>query len=962
MDSSGNAALQATLETCRYHLHVPTNSTSTSRWSSFDRLQKLQAEILAYVHTLTHHYIWHKQPFNLHLPTPPQTSSSSSVSTLSTLSGSSQITDAIDDEWLLVWVLRQLSIRFPQLVIEVDDDDGQFLLIEAAQVLPKWITPDNALNRVWIHQGRLHLVPLHHTSSIPFDPKATPSLDDDPEAQAFIDQITAIELVQDPNVDTFAPQEVQEVVWARMEGYISKYGSRRLAPNELTPLPSLPFRSHSYPAKIQQHLHKSLAYLPLEIVLALDDSPALIAEAVAAFYEREPDTLKPCNTMARFPPSSPTQAFLETPPGEPPSSSPALPSTTLYSTTLTRPLYSQLVMQRFFPPKPFDKVGWEKEPFFGEGDKRWRSVGMKITCGFEMLYASSSKNNPVTIPTSENPLSDRLYRTFLSSLQAQGHFEPHQPGSEDYDRLESQARLAYLRAQQISPPSSYDTDHSFENNTPTFAQRVEEAISRTRKRIETFGSHKLEKRVVRTRVEEVVAQRMGLEDGEEWLSLDQDGLEELLRAKRGFEEEDEEMFGSSDEEEDEEDGSKMNVDFDEVSMDKEEHVRAKKAARKLNRMAGQVEKFLQGKGSVQGATFEDEESDEDEDDEGEEEGEEVVRSEEEKKRRLASLVQGLEKSEWGAKTVDETQSLEEEESKTKQVAAVPAVPPTKVPRPPQLTRNKYDGASESDDSSSDEEEEGQEGLGGPLRGIAEDLTGREDQGEDAPAVEMDMEEEMDEFLKFATETLGLTQAQYEDILKERKGRGAFVPGPSKPKKVNLIPSLPEGASEGASSIPQTGASKAKTPKPTVPNPPLRNPNLSNFDALMQQMDNELAKVKRQTQREPKPSTPKAKSTPKPKAVPSASKEKDTSRIVIDSDSGSDSEDDVGEMDAELATLFHQMSGTDADRDPGPLDLNLVKNFLESFQNQGGFAGPAGNLSGRLGYQLPRKMKEDDEDA
>ena len=47
--------------------------------------------------------------------------------------------------------------------------------------------------------------------------------------------------------------------------------------------------------------------------------------------------------------------------------------------------------------------------------------------------------------------------------------------------------------------------------------------------------------------------------------------------------------------------------------------------------------------------------------------------------------------------------------------------------------------------------------------------------DDAPAVldeeEVNMQEEMDEFLKFATETLGLTEEQYSAILGERRGRG-----------------------------------------------------------------------------------------------------------------------------------------------------------------------------------------------
>lgn len=43
---------------------------------------------------------------------------------------------------------------------------------------------------------------------------------------------------------------------------------------------------------MSEHTHTTLAYLPSEIALALVSDPALAAEAVAAFYEREPRTLK----------------------------------------------------------------------------------------------------------------------------------------------------------------------------------------------------------------------------------------------------------------------------------------------------------------------------------------------------------------------------------------------------------------------------------------------------------------------------------------------------------------------------------------------------------------------------------------------------------------------------------------------------------------------------------------------
>ncbi len=36
------------------------------------------------------------------------------------------------------------------VVFSVEDSDGQFLLIEAAHYIPKWLKPDTAINRVTI--------------------------------------------------------------------------------------------------------------------------------------------------------------------------------------------------------------------------------------------------------------------------------------------------------------------------------------------------------------------------------------------------------------------------------------------------------------------------------------------------------------------------------------------------------------------------------------------------------------------------------------------------------------------------------------------------------------------------------------------------------------------------------------------------------------------------------------------
>lgn len=48
------------------------------------------------------------------------------------------------------------------LSVSVVDADGHFLLIEAAPALPPWVTPECSDHRVWIRQGRCHVITLAH--------------------------------------------------------------------------------------------------------------------------------------------------------------------------------------------------------------------------------------------------------------------------------------------------------------------------------------------------------------------------------------------------------------------------------------------------------------------------------------------------------------------------------------------------------------------------------------------------------------------------------------------------------------------------------------------------------------------------------------------------------------------------------------------------------------------------------
>lgn len=78
-----------------------------------------------------------------------------STTGITSLHGRTNYGDSIEDEWVIVYILRELSKRHSDIWIKVTDSDGEFLLIEAAGQLPSWLEPEVADNRVCLDRWRL---------------------------------------------------------------------------------------------------------------------------------------------------------------------------------------------------------------------------------------------------------------------------------------------------------------------------------------------------------------------------------------------------------------------------------------------------------------------------------------------------------------------------------------------------------------------------------------------------------------------------------------------------------------------------------------------------------------------------------------------------------------------------------------------------------------------------------------
>uniref|UniRef100_A0A3Q3C4L5 Ecdysoneless homolog (Drosophila) n=1 Tax=Haplochromis burtoni TaxID=8153 RepID=A0A3Q3C4L5_HAPBU len=339
---------------------------SSSSQQTEERLTHLVEEILAKVAPLLIQYIWQHQPINLKyhpekgraFSAPQKGSSMLYVFTwlkLGThtngwrvwisftggipahIGGSTQFGDNVEDEWFIVFLLLQITEAFPELAARVEDNDGEFLLIEAADYLPKWLNPDTSENRVFLYKGELHILPCPSKStSVGFSKDVVPSV-----AQALELLYTHPEVCR-------ASSKISLALKKRLEGY---------------------------PGKIKSGLHRAHCFIPAGIAIVLAQRPDLIAPAVSAFYLRDPVDLQACRTFKTFPPDTRVLTLV----------------------TFTRCLYAQLQQQQFTPDR---RSGFTLPPR-SHSQYKAHELGLKLAHGFEILCSrcrlpSSEPNAPVS--------------------------------------------------------------------------------------------------------------------------------------------------------------------------------------------------------------------------------------------------------------------------------------------------------------------------------------------------------------------------------------------------------------------------------------------------------------------------------------------------------------------------------------------------------------------------------------
>ncbi|KXH64499.1 hypothetical protein CSAL01_05847 [Colletotrichum salicis] len=274
-------------ENCvEYSIFLVDPNAANDPLKQLSRLEDLRKYALQLASSLTADYIWQKGLFTLEVVTEQGNSF---------LRGTTDYGDAIEDEWLIVFILRELSKAHPTAWIRVFDADGEFLFIEAANVLPKWLSPETDHNRVWINNGRLRIIP--HT----------------PEDGAKTRLLTLSDALR-----------------------VIKSTAESLLHSEFIEAEAF-YRLEKYPDQIRKSIHHSLVTIPRRLVHVLRQTPKAVAPAVESFYLRDAldlNALLSSKKSLTFPPVD----------------------LVTVSVRFSRVLFAQLRSQRFEPPAPWTDI------------------------------------------------------------------------------------------------------------------------------------------------------------------------------------------------------------------------------------------------------------------------------------------------------------------------------------------------------------------------------------------------------------------------------------------------------------------------------------------------------------------------------------------------------------------------------------------------------------------------------
>lgn len=190
-------------------------------------------------------------------------------------------------------------------------------------------------------------------------------------------------------------------------------------------------RISEYPERARRNVHRVRVRVPVSVAQVLRHEPCLISLAVEGFYDRDIDTMKYAANMEKFLPKGREEELV------------------LVPVKMSRAMYAQLLQQKFQAPNCYPMP--PMPPRTDQTTYREAELGMKIACGFEMMYQHRKREG--------DEGKGSTWEAFRESLERSGYFQGLLPGSKEYKRLMEKAEeyyresaLHYRASEMLSAP------------------------------------------------------------------------------------------------------------------------------------------------------------------------------------------------------------------------------------------------------------------------------------------------------------------------------------------------------------------------------------------------------------------------------------------------------------------------------------------------------------------------------
>eukprot|EP00112_Aurelia_sp_Birch-Aquarium-sp1_P018588 Seg4454.2 transcript_id=Seg4454.2/GoldUCD/mRNA.D3Y31 product="Protein ecdysoneless" protein_id=Seg4454.2/GoldUCD/D3Y31 len=365
-------------------------------------------ELMRKANESTDGYIWQRDSFTIQ---GELVSTAGPPENFARLDGRINCGENIEDEWFIVHILIRLSLADENSVICVEDEDGQFLLIEACDYLPEWLKPDMAENRVFIHNGQIHIIPLpSNPSEISIFPTGKPSLSQ------------ALNLVLGSQ-KTIASAAVQKSIFAR----INKFNNG-----------------------LRHIFHRAHCYIPSYLAFILKKEPAIvnkILEEIKDFLSSQ----KLRNKNQAIPHLDDLEAM----------------DYHLETICFTKFSYAQLMYLNL------DKISISKgKEKVKCSNQKAVQIGEKLEIGFHLLYSKFTEQKTECKNADHN--NERWWK-YLENLKKYGYFKDEIQGSLAWKNLYSKAEEYFnnvelsfeeRKARQLSQLTSLLEEAKLEGHTP----------------------------------------------------------------------------------------------------------------------------------------------------------------------------------------------------------------------------------------------------------------------------------------------------------------------------------------------------------------------------------------------------------------------------------------------------------------------------------------------------------------